>query len=173
MHQGKSPQGFGEVALRAEFAGFPIVGGDLDVPMSRGGDGRCFAVVHECGEFDVESVFGWVQVDDLENGTALVLVEIDRGSYQFAVDGVAQMSNFGSCLPGEDKGEVERLSNVWKLVGGGEVDRDACIEQETLATQGSSRSFGQVDDLRGSVLRDVAGLGELLVGLAGTDYVGA
>jgi hypothetical protein len=102
-----------------------------------------------------------------------VLGEVDWGGYEFTVDGVTQMSNFGGCLPGEGKGKCQCLSDARELVCGGEIDRHAGVEQKESTGQCLSCGLGQVDDLGRSVLRYVASLSELLVGTAGADYVGA
>ena len=147
VHQGEASQGFSDMAFSAQPAGFAVVGCELKVPLGSDGDGGCFAVVHDAGELEVKRILGWVQVDELDGAVGSVPAEVDGSGDELTVDDVAEVPDFGCRLLREDEGDIKGFGYVMETISGGEVDRNAGVEQEDGTRHLSPRGFGEVDDL--------------------------
>jgi hypothetical protein len=67
MQQVKSPHRHRNIAFGTQATGSPVIRGQLETSLDGYGNGGCLAVINHAGKFDIQIVFGRIQVNDLDN----------------------------------------------------------------------------------------------------------
>jgi hypothetical protein len=130
------------VPLLAQPACLTVVGGDLETAFDGHGYRRGLAVVNDGCEFEIKREFGWGKFEDLKIIAERELAQVNGSEYQLAVNDVTKVPCLSCGLLGDKDGEVERVRDLVKAIGCGQVDGYAGVKQDLAALHASPHGFG-------------------------------